>query len=178
MSSVLRRSRRRRNVSAALRACRRRRRRSVTCDGVRLFLLSCLDGLTTRQTSRSTVTHRQTLLSTTFLQESWLMSWTLTCFLHCSHTPFNVSFNQRHLCTYHHNRFTALFPGPPGAAGARIELLDFMVQGKINRGRHTDHPAGRQSIRTNQCPPTQSPFFTGRMPFLPSNQQCQSTEGK
>jgi len=22
-----------------------------------------------------------------------------------------------------------------------------------------------------------SPFFTGRMPFLPPNQQCQSTEG-
>jgi len=37
--------------------------------------------------------------------------------------------------------------------GARGELLDFMVQGKINRGRHIDHPAGRHSIRTNQCPP-------------------------
>jgi len=49
-----------------------------------------------------------------------------------------------------------------------------MVQGKINRCRHTDHPAGRHSIRTNQCPPPPSPiFFTGRMPFLPPNQQCQ-----
>jgi len=27
-------------------------------------------------------------------------------------------------------------------------LLDFMVQGKINRGRHTDHPAGHHSIQT------------------------------
>jgi len=54
----------------------------------------------------------------------------------------------------------------------------FMVQGKINRGRNTDHPAGRHSVRTNQCPPPPSPhFFTGRMPFLPPNQQCQSTEG-
>jgi len=71
----------------------------------------------------------------------------------------------------------ALFPRPPGWAGARRELLDFMVQGKINRGRHTDHPAGRHSIRTNQYPPPLSPsFFTGRMPFLPPNQQCQSTE--
>jgi len=33
---------------------------------------------------------------------------------------------------HHHNRFTALFPGPPGWAGARRELLDFMVQGKFN----------------------------------------------
>ena len=33
------------------------------------------------------------------------------------------------------------------------------------------------SIRTNQCPPPPSPhIFTYRMPFLPPNQQCQSTE--
>jgi len=54
---------------------------------------------------------------------------------------------------YRHNRFTALFPGPPGWAGASRELLDFMVQGKINRGKHTDHLARRHSIRTKQCPP-------------------------
>jgi len=48
-----------------------------------------------------------------------------------------------HTCT--HNHFTALFPGPPRWAGARRELLDFMVQGKINRSRHTDHPSGRHS---------------------------------
>ena len=59
----------------------------------------------------------------------------------------------------HHNRFMALFPGPPRWAGARRELLDFVVQGKINRGRHTDHPAGRHSIRTNQCSPLPSPIF-------------------
>jgi len=59
----------------------------------------------------------------------------------------------------HHNHFTALFPGPPEWAGARRELLDLMVQGKINRGRHTDHPAGHHSIRTKQCPPPPSPHF-------------------
>ena len=42
---------------------------------------------------------------------------------------------------------------------ARRELLDFMVQGKINRGRHTDHPAGRHSIRTKQFPSPPSPIF-------------------
>jgi len=57
---------------------------------------------------------------------------------------------------HHHNRFMALFPGPPGCAGARRELRDFMVQGKINRDRHTDHPAGCHSIRTKQCPPPTS----------------------
>jgi len=60
---------------------------------------------------------------------------------------------------HHHNHFTALFPGFSGWAGARRELLDFMVQGNINRGRHTDHPAGLHSIRTNQCPPPPSPHF-------------------
>ena len=34
-----------------------------------------------------------------------------------------------------------------------------MVQGKINRGRHTDHPAGHHSIWTNQCSPPPSPIF-------------------
>jgi len=33
-------------------------------------------------------------------------------------------------------RFLRPFPGPPRWAGARRELLDFMVQRKINRGRH------------------------------------------
>jgi len=32
-----------------------------------------------------------------------------------------------------------------------------MVQGKINRGSHIDHPAGRNSIQTKQCPPPPSP---------------------
>jgi len=41
------------------------------------------------------------------------------------------------IITLTHYRFTALFLGPPRSAGARRELLDFMVQGKINRGKHT-----------------------------------------
>jgi len=76
--------------------------------------------------------------------------------------------------TPHHNRFTALFPGPPGWAGARRELLDFMVQGKVNRGRHTDHPAGRHSIRTNQCPPPPSPHIFYKPDGLPADQPTAS----
>jgi len=90
---------------------------------------------------------------------------TITSHLH-PETPVFVSF-YIHIMTppppshnKHNNRFTALFLGPPGWAGARRELLDFMVQGqgKINRGRHTNHPAGRHSIQTNQCPPPPSPI--------------------
>jgi len=48
------------------------------------------------------------------------------------------------------------FKDYPGEPVPEKKLLDFMVQGKINRGRHTDHPAGRHSNRTNQCPPPPS----------------------
>ena len=73
----------------------------------------------------------------------------------------------------HHNRFTAPFPGPPGWAGARRELLDFTVQGKINRGRHTDHPARCHSIWTKQCPPPPSPIFY-KPDALPAHQRTAS----
>ena len=120
----------------------------------------------------NTVTHKlKNVLYAVFSSLPWKASWSRGTSSTCvcgPHTPHS----------HQHNRFMALFPGPPGRAGARRELLDFMVQGKINRGRHTDHTAGRHSIQTNQCPPPPSPhIFTGRMPFLPPNQQCQSTEG-
>jgi len=69
---------------------------------------------------------------------------------------------------HHHNRFLALFLGPPGWAGARRELLDFMVEGKINKGRHTDHPAGGHPIQTNQRPPLPSPILFYRLDALPA----------
>jgi len=70
------------------------------------------------------------------------------------------------------------FGDHPGEPVIEEKVLDFMVQGKFNRGRHTDHPAGRQSIRTNQCQSPSFPIFAGRMHFLPPNQQCKRTEGK
>jgi len=62
---------------------------------------------------------------------------------------------------HHHNRFMALFPGPPGWAGASRELLDFMVQGKISRGRHTRHLirlGATPSGLTSAPPPPSSPY--------------------
>jgi len=68
-----------------------------------------------------------------------------------------------------------LFPGPPGWASARRELLDFMVQGKADTptSRLGATPSGLTSAHLHH-PPI---FFTGRMPFLLPNQQRQSTEG-
>jgi len=48
-----------------------------------------------------------------------------------------------------------------------------MVQGKINRGRHIDHPTGRHFIRTNQRPPPPSPHFY-RSDALPAAQPTAS----
>jgi len=50
------------------------------------------------------------------------------------------------------------------------KLLEFMVQGKINRGRHIDHPAGRHSIRTNQWPPPPSLYIFYGPDALPATQ--------
>jgi len=75
--------------------------------------------------------------------------------------------------------FYGPFQGSPGWAGARRELLDLWCKGKLTGGRHTDHPAGRHSIRPKQCPPPSSPMFFYRPDaLLPPNQQCQSTECK
>jgi len=78
---------------------------------------------------------------------------------------------------YHHTTTTVswrFFQDRSGESVPEENFWTFTV--KINRGRCTDHPAGHHSIRTPyQCPPPHS--FTGRMPFLPPNQQHQSTEG-
>ena len=73
----------------------------------------------------------------------------------------------KHCAVHHHATtitiLTAIFHVPSRFSSciwSRRELLDFMVQGEINRGRHTDHPAGRHSIRTNQCPPPPPPSGT------------------
>jgi len=71
--------------------------------------------------------------------------------------------------------FMAPFLWPSGWAGARRELLDFMVQGKINRGRHTDHLAESYSIWTNHYPPPPSPIFY-RPEALPAMQPTVSKQ--
>ena len=75
----------------------------------------------------NTVTHKlKNVLYAVFSSLPWKASWSRGTSSTCvcgPHTPHS----------HQHNRFMALFPGPPGRAGARRELLDFMVQGKINR---------------------------------------------
>jgi len=74
--------------------------------------------------------------------------------LHNTHTYTRASVTQQQ-----QQPFYGPFPRPPGWAGARRELLDFMVQGDINRGRYTDHPAGRHSIRLTSAHLHHPPLF-------------------
>jgi len=70
-----------------------------------------------------------------------------------------ISLQLRHVST-HTQPFLALFPGLPGWAGARRNLLlDFMVPREDNRGRHTNNPAGHHSIPTNQRATSVIPHF-------------------
>jgi len=100
----------------------------------------------------------------------------------------------------HHNHFTALFPGPPGWAGARRELLDFMVQGKVNRGRpptiwlgatpsrltsaylhHTPVSANKLKCISNYKIPFPKIFcnaLTRKIQFFSFRKQCKLTEKK
>jgi len=75
----------------------------------------------------------------------------------------------------HHNRFTALFPGPLGWADAR---RDFMVQGKITEADTPTISLGATPSGLTSAHLHYPPFFTGQMPCLPPNQQCQSTHTK
>ena len=96
-------------------------------------------------------------------------------------TPHHVPSSAHQLtCISIHHTTTILQPffrDHPGEPVPEENFWTLWCKGRLTEA-DTNHPAGHHSIRTNQCPPTPSPhFFTGRMPFLPPNEQCQCTEG-
>ena len=75
-----------------------------------------------------------------------------------------------------HTRLTVLFPGLPGSAGTRkVKPIWILLSQESVSGSGISSATSLQTDIQRQHPTTQ--FFTGRMPFLPPNQQCQSTEG-
>jgi len=78
-----------------------------------------------------------------------------------------------------HTHLTALFLGLPRWAGTRkVRPIWILLKQETVNGSAISWAICKSATRSRQ--PRQQPttlFFTGRMPFLPPNQQRQSTEG-
>jgi len=118
----------------------------------------------------------------TFLQQHITQSNSLQTslkFVYCQKLAFTIiTFHQ----ITHTQPFNGLWSGTTqvGRYQKKQILLNFCGAGEYNGGRGTDSLGGRHHNRTNGAPlPPQPPkvFFTGQMPFLPPNQQRQSSEG-
>jgi len=80
-----------------------------------------------------------------------------------------------------HTRLTALFPGLPRWAGTRqVKPVWILLKQETVSSSGISWAICKSAFRCRQITmpaPHHSVFFTGRMPFLPPNQQRQSTEG-
>ena len=85
------------------------------------------------------------------------------------------------LFTHTHTRLTALLQGLPRWAGTRkVKPMWILEKQETVSGSGISWAICKSAPRSRQITtpaPHQSIFFTGRMPFLPPNQQRQSTEG-
>jgi len=86
------------------------------------------------------------------------------------------------LHTHTHTHLTALFPGLPGWAGTRkVKPIWILLKQETVSGSDISWAICKSASRSRQITMPvlhHSKFFTGQMPFLPLNQQHQSTEGK
>ena len=86
----------------------------------------------------------------------------------------------RHLRLLTHTHLTALFPGLPGSAGTRkVKPIWILLKQETVSGSGISWAICKSAPRFRQItmPAPHHSFFTGRTPFLPPNQQRQSTEG-
>ena len=75
--------------------------------------------------------------------------------------------------------FNSQFPIGPGLAGTRMSPFWILLELRMTEVVVTTGAVRRAKLQP-KChhQQTNTQFFTGRMPFLSPNQQCQSTEGK
>jgi len=77
-------------------------------------------------------------------------------------------------------QWTARCPGLPGwAATSKVKPIWILLKQEIVSGSDISWAICKSALRSRQItmPTPAAQFFTGRMPFLPPNQQRQSTEG-
>ena len=90
------------------------------------------------------------------------------------------STNQFCSCTHTHTCLTALFPGLPGWASTRkVKPIWILLEQETVSGSGISWAICKSALHSRQItmPVPHHCFFTGRMPFLPPNQQRQSNEG-
>jgi len=72
----------------------------------------------------------------------------------------------------------ALFPGLPGSAGTRkAKTIWILLKQETVSDSGISSAICKSAPRSRQTTTPAPQFFTGWMPFLPPNQQRQSTEG-
>ena len=97
---------------------------------------------------------------------------------------FDTESGQKPLYVYYlhtHTCLTALCPGLPGWAGTRkVKPIWILLKQDTVSGSGISWAICKSAPRSRliTTPAPHSSVFTGRMPFLPPNQQRQSTEGK
>jgi len=82
--------------------------------------------------------------------------------------------------THTHTRLTALCPGLPGWAGTKkVKPIWILLKQETVSGSGIHWAICKSAPRSRQIttPVPHRSVFTGRMPFLPPNQQRQGTEG-
>jgi len=90
-----------------------------------------------------------------------------------------LSFSDLH--THTHTRLTALFPRLPGSAGTiKVKPIWILLKQETVSGSGISWAICKSASRARQIttPAPHHSVFTGRMPFLPPNQQRQSNESK
>jgi len=77
----------------------------------------------------------------------------------------------------HHNHFKALFQDHPGEPVPDENFSTLWCKGRLTEADTPTIRLGATPTRLSSAHVHHLPIFTGRMPFLPPNQQCQSSEG-
>ena len=89
--------------------------------------------------------------------------------------------NTDQLKQHTHTRSTTLCPGLPRWAGTRkVKPIWILLKPETVSGSGISWAIWKSASRSRQItmPAPHCSVFTGRMPFLPPNQKCQSTEGR
>ena len=118
-------------------------------------------------------------LRTTFCFRSYCPTLTHMPRTNCSTWTTKVVGNNLKI-VYTHTRLTALCPGLPGWAGTRkVKPIWILLKKETVSGSGISWTVCKSAPCSRQIttPAPHRSVFTGRMPFLPPNQQRQSTEG-